>query len=67
LAIGRNKGNKDKAVILANKPAMISRDKACGRNLLATNLTNQTTSTVRSKFLKISLTTYIEDKQYTEL
>jgi hypothetical protein len=33
---------------------------------LGRNLTNQTTSTVRSKFLEISSTTYIENKQYIE-
>ena len=51
--------------MLENKPATISRDETCGEPL-GRNLTNQTTSTVRSKFLEISSTTYIENKQYTE-
>ena len=47
--------------IMENKSATISRDETCERNL-----TNQATSTVRSKSLEIPSTTYIEDKQYTE-
>jgi hypothetical protein len=49
---------------LANKLTTISRDEACEEKPLGKNQTNQTTSTVRSKFHENSTATYIEDKQY---
>ena len=50
--------------LLASKLTTISRGETCEEKPLGNNLTNQTTSTVRSKLHEISTTTYIEDKQY---
>ena len=52
-------------LMLENKPTTISRDETCGRTSWQESDQSDNFDR-RSKFLEISSTTYIENKQYTE-